>query len=88
MGVDVRPLQRGDRAIGGLLAASVVLAFLAAGPARADSVVYMKDNAVWIANADGSGARQFTLYQYGWAWPSEDDNGNVVRGQKPGAPKR
>jgi hypothetical protein len=71
--------MRRNRLLGGLLAGSVVLASLAAtGPARADSVVYMKDNAVWIANADGSGARQFTLYQYGWAWPSEDDSGNVV----------
>src|SRR5919201_6669426 len=65
---------------GGLLGASVQLLMLlaVAGPAHADSVVYLKDANVWIANADGSGARQFTLSQYGWAWPSEDDNGNVV----------
>src|SRR5919204_72840 len=65
---------------GGLLGVSVLLVAMiaGAGPVRADSVVYLKDGNVWIANADGSGARQFTLYQYGWAWPSEDDNGNVV----------
>jgi hypothetical protein len=65
---------------GGLLGASVLLlmTWCVAGPARADSVVYVKDGNVWIANTDGSGARQFTQHSYGWAWPSEDDNGNVV----------
>ena len=65
---------------GGLLGASVLLFVMiaAAGPASADSVVYLKDANVWIANADGSGARQFTQYAYNWAWPSEDDSGNVV----------
>ena len=65
---------------GGILGASVLLlSFLAgAGPVRADSVVYLKDGNVWIANADGSGARQFTQYAYGWSSPSEDDSGNVV----------
>jgi PKD repeat protein len=65
---------------GGLLGASVLLFVMiaAAGPASADSVVYLKDGNVWIAKADGSGARQFTQYAYNWAWPSEDDSGNVV----------
>jgi hypothetical protein len=53
---------------------------LAAFPtaARADSVVYLKDGQVWIANPDGSGARQFTQHAYGWASPSEADDGTVV----------
>jgi PKD repeat protein len=69
-----------QRLRGGVLGASVLLFVLIAGvgPAHADSVVYLKDSNVWIANADGSGARQFTQHSYGWAWPSEDDNGNVV----------
>jgi hypothetical protein len=46
--------------------------------ARADSIVYLKNGQVWIANADGSGARAFTQHAYGWASPSEADNGTVV----------
>lgn len=46
--------------------------------ARADSIVYLKGGRVWIANADGSSARTFTLHGYGWASPSEADNGTVV----------
>jgi hypothetical protein len=72
--------MRHHRLHGGVLGASVLLlvALFAAGPARADSVVYLKDGNVWIANSDGSGARQFTQHSYNWAWPSEDDAGNVV----------
>jgi hypothetical protein len=65
----------------GVLGVSVLLTamlFAIAGPAHADSVVYLKDGNVWIANADGSSARQFTMNAYNWAWPSEDDNGDVV----------
>jgi hypothetical protein len=46
--------------------------------ARADSIVYLKDGYVWIAAPDGSGARQFTLHQYGWSSPSEADDGTIV----------
>lgn len=58
----------------------VALVVLAAFPAlaRADSVVYMKGGQVWISNADGSGARQFTLNQFSWHSPSEADDGTVV----------
>ena len=34
----------------------------------------MKGGNVWIANADGSGARQFTFNNYGWRSPSEADS--------------
>jgi hypothetical protein len=42
------------------------------------SIVYLKDGYVWIAHADGTGARQFTTHQYGWSSPSEADDGTVV----------
>src|SRR3954452_1672186 len=61
----------------------LLLAFLLAllafpALASADSIVYLKDGQVWIANADGSGGRQFTAAANSWAWPSEADDGTVV----------
>jgi hypothetical protein len=61
-----------------VLVAAVLAAAVCAAPASADSIVYLKDGAVWIANADGSGARAFTLAPFHWAWPSEADDGTVV----------
>jgi hypothetical protein len=58
--------------------AAVVGAGLLAGPAAADSIVYLKGGNVWISRADGSGARQFTAAPNHWAWPSEADDGTVV----------
>lgn len=46
--------------------------------AHADSLVYLKGGQVWVANPDNSGARQFTVHQYGWSSPSMADNGTVV----------
>ena len=42
------------------------------------SIVYLKNRNVWIAHADGTNARQFTLHPYNWSSPSEADNGTVV----------
>jgi hypothetical protein len=60
-----------------LTGALLAVALLPAA-ARADSIVFVKGGQVWIANADGSGAHAFTQHQYGWASPSEADNGTVV----------
>ena len=54
------------------------IAALFPAAASADSIVYLKDGNVWISNADGSGARQFTMNAYGWHSPSEADDGTVV----------
>ena len=58
------------------LAVAAAVVFPAA--ASADSVVYMKNGNVWIANPDGSGARQFTLHAYNWHSPSEADDGTIA----------
>ncbi len=71
-----------------LLAALIVsccLCALGAGSAAADSLVYIKENNVWLANPDGSGAYQVTLdgtadnpYQS----PSQADDGTIVAARK------
>jgi hypothetical protein len=59
-----------------------VLALLVAAPAaHADSVVYIKNNNVWLANADGSGQYQVTLDgTAGDAYesPSQSDDGTIA----------
>jgi PKD domain len=58
----------------------LALAICAVAPAaaHADAIVYLKGGQVWVANPDGSGARQFTVNQYGWSSPSMADDGTVV----------
>ena len=65
-------------ALGLLAPAFTGLTSSPAAAAGSDSIVYLQDGRVWIAQADGSGARPFTTAQYGWSSPSEDDQGNVV----------
>lgn len=45
---------------------------------RADSLVYVRNGAVYVARADGSGARAVTAAGNGWAWPSETDRGIIA----------
>ena len=64
-----------------LLAAASAAGVVTAQPASAavsGSIVYMKNGNVWIAHADGTHARQFTLAKYNWSSPSEADNGTIV----------
>jgi hypothetical protein len=61
-----------------LLAATTAAAIIAPAAAQADSIVYLKGGNVWVAHADGSGARQFTQHPYGWSSPSEADDGTIV----------
>jgi hypothetical protein len=44
----------------------------------AGSLVYVKNGYVYVANADGSGARAVTPHSQWWAWPSESDNGTIA----------
>jgi hypothetical protein len=60
------------------LAGGIVLAAAVPAIARADSIVYVKDSQVWVAHADGSGARQLTGQANGWSSPSLADDGTVV----------
>jgi hypothetical protein len=59
--------------------AAVLLA--TAGPAAADSLVFVRDNNVWLSNADGSGQYQVTLDgtpSNPWSSPSQADDGTIV----------
>jgi dipeptidyl aminopeptidase/acylaminoacyl peptidase len=68
-------------ALGGLLAALV-----AAGPAAADSLVFIKSGNVWLANANGSGQYQVTLDgtpDSPYSSPSQADDGTIVALRRP-----
>jgi hypothetical protein len=72
------------RRILGPLLGGLMLAVAIPAAAHADSIVYMKGGFVWVANADGSGARQFTRNAYAWHTPSAADDGTVVVAGGPG----
>ncbi len=69
------------RSLLSLVAAAFVLALVSAAPAAADSMVFERDNNIWISNPDGSGQFQVTLDGTAGApyeTPSESDNGTIV----------
>jgi hypothetical protein len=58
-----------------------VVALALPGPASADSLVFIRDHNVWLANADGSGQYQVTLdgtASSGYDSPSQADDGTIV----------
>jgi hypothetical protein len=72
-----------------LIAAAMVLA--GATAAGADSIVYVKDANVWIANADGSGAYQVTLdgtQANSYESPSQADDGTILAVREPPGGRR
>jgi hypothetical protein len=58
-------------------AAAIALA-VAAAPASADTLVYVKNGTVYVAQPDGTQARAVTAANNGWAWPSETDSGIIA----------
>src|SRR3954453_13630572 len=59
----------------------MALASVAVPAARADSVVYVKDSNVWLANADASGQFQVTLDGTSanpYESPSQADDGTIL----------
>ena len=63
------------------LTAVCAAALATAGPAAADSIVYVKDHTVWLANSDGSGQYQVTTDgTVSWAYgsPTQADDGTIV----------
>jgi hypothetical protein len=58
-------------------AAAIALA-VAAAPASADTLVYVKNGTVYVAQPDGTQARAVTSANNGWAWPSETDSGIIA----------
>ena len=62
---------------------SLLFALTLAAPAAADSIAYIKDANVWVAQPDGSDARALTT-DGGYSSPSQADDGTVlvVRGSQ------
>jgi hypothetical protein len=66
-----------------ILSAVVTALLVAAAPAAADSIVYLKDANVWLANPDGSGAYQVTTdgtAAHPYRSPSQADDGTIAAG--------
>src|SRR5687768_12588065 len=65
-----------------IVAAATAAACLAlAGPASADSIVYIKDHNVWVASPDGSKQHQVTsdgAADWRYSSPSQADDGTIV----------
>ena len=58
----------------------------AAAPAAADSLVFIRDSNVWLANPDGSGQYQVTLdgtASSAYESPSQADDGTIVAARQP-----
>ena len=65
--------------IGLTVAAAVSVApALAAAPASADTLVYVKNGGVYVAQPDGTQARPIITTNNDWAWPSETDGGIIA----------
>lgn len=80
-------LRRRTAALAGgrAIALAALAAVLVAAPASADSIVYVKDSNVWLANPDGSGQYQVTTTgtaENPWRSPSQADDGTIVAIQK------
>src|SRR5919197_5068691 len=76
------PLKGPPMRLASVIAACCATLLLAtAGPAAADSLVFIRDNNVWLSNADGSGQYQVTLDgtpSNAWSSPSQADDGTIV----------
>ena len=61
----------------GLAAICALVFLLAAAPAAADSIVFVRDGDVWISTPDGTTERKLTSGG-GWTSPSMADDGTIV----------
>jgi hypothetical protein len=66
------------------LLGAVAALLVCVGSAHASSWVYVKDHNVWLANPDGTGARQLTTdgsEELPYASPSQADDGTILAGR-------
>jgi hypothetical protein len=69
------------KGLGSVVVVSVVFAVSFTGAAAADSLVFIKANNVWIANANGSNQQRVTrdgTARYPYESPSQADDGTIV----------
>jgi hypothetical protein len=68
-----------SRVIALTVPATVTVALaIAAVPAAADTLVYVKNGGVYLAQPDGTQARPIITTNNDWAWPSETDAGIIA----------
>jgi hypothetical protein len=68
-----------SRLTGLVVAAAAALASpIAAAPASADTLVYVTNGGVYLAQPDGTQARPIVTTNNDWAWPSETDAGIIA----------
>jgi hypothetical protein len=75
----------------GLVVLACGVALVAAPPAMADSLVFIRDNNVWLSNPDGSGQYQVTLDGTAaspYESPSQSDGGTVMAVRQPPGGRR
>src|SRR5688500_17785772 len=60
-----------------LIALAVVSSLVAAAPAAADSIAYVKSGDVWLASPDGARQQQVT-HSGGYAYVSQADDGTMI----------
>jgi hypothetical protein len=78
-------LTRPRRRLAALVAGCCLFALGASGTAAADSLVFVKENNVWLAKPDGSGQYQVTLdgsAENPYQSPSQADDGTIVAARK------
>jgi hypothetical protein len=77
--------DRTRRGLAALLAGCAIFLLGATGTATADSLVFIKENNVWLSHPDGTGQYQVTLdgtADNPYTSPSQADDGTIVAGRK------
>ncbi len=74
-------VRRASGTVGAMLALAIAMLGFGAATASADSIVYIKNNDVWLVNPDGTGEKQVTndgTASDPYSSPSQADDGTIL----------